>query len=350
MPVLSKQQQKKQVCFFLILCARLPRLCGMKYLISAYVTEPASLEDKRAYYAALATLPFDGYELPLLPGGALHADEAFLLANLAPGKDYVLSCIPATMTALGAGELLGLAAEDEAARARALALARQACAAVARLNAAQGRRAVLGVEVHSGPGAARGATSAAALQRSLVELAQWDWQGAEVYLEHCDAAGPHPPAKGFLALEEELAAVAGAAAALAALPPVAAAARAPARLGVVVQWARSVLETRDPATALAHVRAAAPLLAGVSFCGCSGADTLYGAWQDSHMAQEAYAPGSLLTAGAIADAGAALRQARPPRLAWVGSKAALRDAAPISPQRRADVHADLLAALRQALA
>jgi len=119
---------------------------------------------------------------------------------------------------------------------------------------------------------------------------------------------------------------------------------------VVVQWARSVLETRDPATALAHVRAAAPLLAGVSFCGCSGADTLYGAWQDTHMAHEAFAPGSLLTAGAIADAGAALRRARPPRLAWVGSKAALRDAAPISPQRRADVHADLLAALRRALA
>jgi hypothetical protein len=318
----------------------------MKYLISAYVTAPASLEEQAAYYAALGAIDFDGYEIPLLPGGVLHSDEAFLLRQLAPGKDVVLTCIPATMTELASGAVLGLAAEDEGARARGVALARQACAAVARVNAALGRRAVLGVQVHSGPGAGRGATSAAALQRSLVELAQWDWAGAELLVEHCDAAGPHPPAKGFLPLAEELAAVAGAEAELAALPPPAAPA---ARLGVVVQWARSVLETRDAATAVAHMLAAAPRLAGVSFCGCSGADTLYGAWQDTHMAHEAFAPGSLLTAGAIAEAGAALRGARPPRLAWAGSKAALRDAAPISPQRRADVHADLLAALRKAL-
>lgn len=320
----------------------------MEFAVSAYVTSPASLEEQASYYQHLRAADYSVIELPLLPTGLLHPDEPFLFSQLSSHPTplrVIITCVPATMTALTSTPpvLLGLAADDEPSRERALALTRQAQQALSRINHALGRPAVCGVAVHSGPGSSRGPTSASALQRSLVELAQWGWEGAALLVEHCDAAGPHPPSKGFLSLEQELSALTGAVTALAAQP-------AAAPLGLVLNWARSVLESRDAATPLAHIALASPHLRGFSFSGCSGQEGLYGAWQDTHMAHQPFAPGSLLTVQAIEECTRALRGA--PHLAWVGSKTALRDSDPLAltPQRRAEVHQHLLGIVRRVLA
>jgi hypothetical protein len=88
----------------------------------------------------------------------------------------------ATMVTLGTQPHFGLASDDEGGRSAAVAFMDSVRGAVARVNAAAGRPAVIAVEVHSAPsvgtpaGAAAGVTaSPAALHLSLAEVASWDW-------------------------------------------------------------------------------------------------------------------------------------------------------------------------------
>ena len=62
-------------------------------------------------------------------------------------------------------------------------------------------------------------------------------------------------------------------------------------IGICINWARSVLETRDPTTPLAHARVAGELLRGVVFSGCSGEGSVYGEWLDSHAPLKGEGPG-----------------------------------------------------------
>ncbi|MBL8691819.1 MAG: DUF4862 family protein, partial [Rhodospirillaceae bacterium] len=139
----------------------------------------------------------------------------------------------------------------------------------------------------------------------------WDWLGARIVIEHCDAyrAG-HPPIKGFLTLDDELKAIA--VANKSAKKPV----------GVAINWGRSVLETYKASTANDHIKQArdAGALAGVMFSGASGAQTPYGAWQDSHMPHAPMAEGSLLTEAEIKSSLAAAGS----KLDFVGAKIGIR--------------------------
>jgi hypothetical protein len=335
---------------------------GTPLLVGAYATAPrvdsAGRPEETSFYAALHAIPnFGGFEVPLLTGGVMHAtDERWLLGALFPrvaegGKrppSVILTCVPATMTALGSDPNFGLASDDARGRTAALALAKQARDAVARLNLAAGRRAVVAVEVQSAPCALRSArTSVASFIASLSEIAAWDWEGAVLVVEHCDAAPPsevaaskHAPIKGFLSLTEEIEAVraVNAAAPAGQLP-----------VGVSINWARSVLETRDAATADAHISLAGDLLRGIIFSGCSGApeDTGYGSWQDSHMPHADAARGSLLTAACVRSALAAAKAASAAPLLFTGAKITLQpDAAPAA--ARAAANADLLRIIKEA--
>jgi len=181
--------------------------------------------------------------------------------------------------------------------------------------------------VQSAPsqGPAGGAGSTAAFADSLSELAAWDWQGARIVIEHCDASrAGHPQHKGFLSLTDELAAIAKANRT----------ARAP--IGVNINWGRSVLETHNVATAAEHIAQArdAGALSGIIFSGASGEATPYGAWQDTHMPHAPAAgishaaAGSLMTEESIESALAATNGAK---LDFLGVKIAIRPAdAPVA--------------------
>ena len=100
----------------------------------------------------------------------------------------------------------------------------------------------------------------------------WDWQGAQIVIEHCDAAvSGRDFEKGFMPLTEEL--------------EVLAKFSDSPSIGMTINWARSAIEGRSADTPIEHlvVLQEAGLLNGVIFSGVSAQDTAYGAWKDTHM-------------------------------------------------------------------
>ncbi len=223
-----------------------------------------------------------GLELPFLDG-----DVCLPLAARVPGEwCHVVTMIPATMAALETDELYGLASRDASGREAALEQLRSVRDVVVR------RSDVLAVEIQSAP---RRTGSAAIFMGSLGEVASWDWDGVELVVEHCDAWTPaHPIEKGFLSFADELAAVASVQGGA-------------TRVTSGVNWARSVIESRDVATGAAHVAEAARhgLLGAVMFSSVADRESeLGGPWRDVHPAPAGIAgapDGSLLTAGMVAE-------------------------------------------------
>jgi len=250
----------------------------MPYILGAYAAAPKTpaydpvLEGR--YFAELRALEgVRGLELPFY--GTLHPhDVAALLTNLKPEWSYVLTGLPGTMDALTRNPHFGLASHSTAGRAAALDFCRGLRDAAATLNGRFGRPVVEAVELHTAPrqGPAGVAASAEALADSLREIRGWDWSGARLAVEHCDAHVPgRPPQKGFLRLESECEALAATEA-------------APTPAGIVINWGRSAIEGRSPDAPIAHLRAARArnLLCGLMLSGACAQDAVYGDWQDTH--------------------------------------------------------------------
>jgi len=225
-----------------------------------------------------------GLELPFLEGGVCLPAGASL-----PGEwCHLVTMIPATMGE--SSDLYGLASPDASGREAALGLLRSVREVVVR------RGDVLAVEVQSAPCRTG---SAAIFMDSLGEIAGWDWNGVELVVEHCDAwSEAHPVEKGFLPFADELAAVASVQGSA-------------TRVTAGVNWARSVIESRDVATGAAHVAQAARrgLLGALMFSSVGDRESaLGGPWRDVHLAPVGIpgAPeGTLLTAELIAETVAA---------------------------------------------
>ncbi len=243
----------------------------MNYIVGAYAASPTAAawdpELEAQYLAQVAALPgFRGLELPFT--GVLHRDEQWLLDHLGREWDLVLTAIPGTVARVAADPAFGLASTEHDGRIAAVEFTAALRSAVTRINDRTGRRSVLAVELHSAPTANGSATEFA---RSLGEIAQWDWDGAALTVEHCDAIRPEQPAqKGYLSLADELAVVAE-------IGPVA---------GVTVNWGRSAIEGRAAATAVEHIQSAvaADALTGLMFSGAAGRPGPFGEpWLDAHL-------------------------------------------------------------------
>lgn len=297
----------------------------MKYTLGAYAASPnhsgwdAALET--AFYNELKALPnIKGLEHPFL--GRLHQhDDDWFLANIAPDWDYVFTCIPGIMNALGQNPLFGIASDDEAGRLAALDFMQQACAAIGKLNAHLGRQAVTAIQIQTSPARHKASSSTAALMASLNTMLQWDWQGARIVIEHCDAlVDSHAASKGFLTLGDELEVITQLNTQLSTKQ----------HLGMVINWGRSVFETRRVEGALEHIQAAqaAGVLSGVMFSGVSDQDSEYGAWRDSHQPPKQSAlvqhgePGSWMTEHAMHNCLAACDD--PQALPVLGAKIGIR--------------------------
>ncbi|MFI5361509.1 MAG: DUF4862 family protein [Elusimicrobiota bacterium] len=282
----------------------------MKVFVSEYAAAPPGAPWDRAaedeLIEGLARLELAGLELPFYGDGRLHAhDEAWLIARLRPEWRLILTLLPGTMQRLKDDQVFGLASADADGRRRALDFAEEARRAVEKLSAALGRGAVAAVHLHSAPRLDAGAaSSAAAFAASLGDLRGRDWCGAELLGEHCDAAVPGRPFdKGFLSLDDELAAIARSS--------------GPTMTRVAINWGRSAIEARSADGPLRHLRRAREdgRLAGLFFSGATPADPNYGTWKDSHAPLSNSCPASLLTPAA---AKAALNEAG--ELAYLGLK------------------------------
>ncbi|WP_161606052.1 DUF4862 family protein [Microlunatus speluncae] len=243
----------------------------MRLIAGAYPAAPTDPVDQPEFLRRLAESDLiGGLELPYVD------DEARWSARALPGDwTHVVTTAPVTGLRTRDDASYGLASTDEAGRQRAIAVTRAMWEAVQRSGLT-----VAAIELQTAPARIG---SAEALSRSLTEIVSWDWAGAVVLVEHCDALVPgHEPEKGFLALADELAVT------------------RELGLGVVINWARSVIETRTPDGAVAQVKEAGDQLRGLMFSGV--ADTPVGrhpAWVDAHLPPAPYEPSSLLTADEI---------------------------------------------------
>lgn len=278
-------------------------------LVSAYAASPAHTQWdpalERPLLEGLCALPdVVGLEIPWL--GALHPhDTDWLRANVPAGATLALTGLPWVMRRCAADAAYGIASTDRDGRRAALEDLRGQADDARRLND-DGRARVALVSLHTAP---QLTGSRDALTESLGEIAGWDWDGAELVVEHCDAAVPgQAHEKGFLALADEMDAVT----------------RSGAPVGLWLNWGRSAIELRDADAVTAQVRACAEngLLRGLAFSGAAATDGPYGAaWVDAHLplASTDESSGSLLDDRRVADAVAA---AGP--LEWAGLKVSRR--------------------------
>ena len=263
------------------------------YIYAAYNAAPNDLAggpDEQQWYALLRAEPLiRGLELSFNAG--VHPGGATALAELLdPRWENVVTTIPGTIAGVARDAAYGLASASDVGRAAALDQVRRLHRDVAALVAAG--RPVIAVELHSAPTGG----SAERLTESLTEISSWDWGQTAVLLEHADALVPeHPPVKGWMRLEGEIAAVSAASAATG------------RQLGHTVNWGRSAIESASASGPLDHIRALGASLRGLMFSGASPLATPRSApWEDSHLALDTFEPESLLTTAALREALAAV--------------------------------------------
>lgn len=244
----------------------------MDFFVGAYAASPAlkewrpELEER--FMAGLREMPeVAGLEHPFY-GGIHRWDPEWFLQRVDRRWTYLLTCLPGTMQRMADEPKFGLASEDRGQRRQAVNFIRSACEAAGRMNDHLRKKAVVGVAIHSGPRPAPGVkVSRQAFADSLAEIGRLDWMGAQLMVEHCDAAlRTHAPDKGFLTLDDEIWALN----------------RSELDAGVLVNWGRSALEARHARGPVADIRRAGARLRGLMFSGVTHDHPFYGRWKDTH--------------------------------------------------------------------
>lgn len=271
-----------------------PKSIDRKLIVGAYAAYSSS-KDKGICWPILEELScldfVGGLEVPvtkqfqIFDSGTQDTLSRFLTL-LRPGWRNIVTLIPGTMQLLQDFPRFGLASNDEQGRNQATEYARSIHRQVMEINQARGELVIEAIELHSAPVASAG-SSVDSLVRSLREICSWDWQGVNLFLEHCDRyQRQFPVAKGFLSLEEEFRAWE---------------VLAQGGLQLLINWGRSALEARDPENPQRQIQllrsrgGAANALGALMFSGVTPQDPLYGEWLDSHAPFTAHCPNSLMT-------------------------------------------------------
>lgn len=294
----------------------------MNYFVGAYATAPSTVgwdkNEETLYYQQLRNLGnIQGLEHPFV--GKLHPfDDEWFLENIDDTWQFIFTSIPGVMSNLANNHHFGIASDNEAGRQAALDFYQQARQAIQKLNSHLNRQAVSSIKIHTAPNiSAQASSSKQALQKSLETMQSWDWHGAKLVIEHCDAyIASQIPEKGFMRLEDEISTVITVNEAL------------NCDIGISINWGRSAIEARSAAGPIEHIKKVyqSKLLKGIIFSGASGAQTPYGQWKDSHMPPEQafniphYAQGSLLTIEQIEKS---LQQCDCEQLDFIGGKISL---------------------------
>lgn len=257
-----------------------------KFVVGAYASLPKSREEQKQYYDLLGTQNWvSGTEIPY-PGDLADPQTRAWLANAIPSSWHknTITAIPGTMRHINfdPDPEFGLASPDEEGRLRAISFFKDIRQAIADFANLRNSCDISHIEIHTAP---TRIASAGAMKKSLDELAQLDWLGAKLVIEHCDRyiEGQNPE-KGFLPLENEIQIAKD------------------TGIGVTINWGRSVVEERNAQAAIAHVREArkAGVLQGVMFSGAGPDATQYGyEWIDGHLPMSPDEPTSLMTSKEI---------------------------------------------------
>lgn len=281
-----------------------------KYVVGAYPASPAHSDWNPVLESSFfQLLSLDSricaLELPWL--GSLHPhDENWLLKNYPESFHAVFTDIPFVMSRLSQSATYGLASGDEGGRKSAISDLRTLNDGVRKFNDSRQKQVVSVVEIHTAPRKVGEVTS---LAKSLEEVAGWNWDGASLVIEHCDAwVEGQQPEKGFLTLEGEIEAIG----------------LSGINAGIFINWGRSAIELRDADLVVEQIAKARErgVLRGLIFSGTSDQEGIFGpAWIDAHhpfQRSERHIYGDPLSLLTGSRAASALREAGP--LPWIGIK------------------------------
>ena len=272
-----------------------------RYIVGAYATSPNLFtwnEDTELnYFNGLKKLQsIRGLELPFW-GDSLHPfNTQWLLSNLDPKWENVLTCVPGTMKRLESDSCFGLASKKEKSRNEAIKFYLKAFKYINQLKSQFGQKSVAAIYITSSPFINHHHVygDKENFFLSLCELATWDWGNTKLLIEHCDtynSKNPNPK-KGFLSLVDEIDVIKQTNE------------KHGTSFGVVINWGRSAIEYRNVNGPIQHIKYAAEnnVLGGIMFSGTTTNDNnLYGAWSDLHMPPAPFAdyqyfePESLMT-------------------------------------------------------
>lgn len=248
----------------------------MTYFISAYAASPSSQlwqpQLESDYFHALAACPdIIGIEHPF----EINVDKyplSWLRSHIPDHWSMIITALPSSMTTMLKNPYFGLASQNKDARKQAALLMEEISQYIQNINDIFGRKLIKAVHFHSLPKNSDQAIYGCidSLKYSLDDMSHFGWDGAELNLEHCDAyiAGQKPD-KGFLLLSDEIEAI-----------------QQTGDFGLVLNWARSVIEGRSILEVIKHISMAkeAHLLRGFFFSGCTDQmNHPYGIWKDTHM-------------------------------------------------------------------
>lgn len=241
------------------------------YVVSAYPASPAhsnwNPDVEREFFNSLSKDSRIGaLELPWL--GSLHPhDDAWLIKHLPEDFSAVITDIPFVMSRIGQTVHYGLASNDKDGRKAAINDLRNFNEAVHNFNDARQRQVVSVIEIHTAP---RKTGDVHPLASSLEEIASWNWGGASLAIEHCDAwVEGQQPEKGFLTLNQEIEAIQ----------------LSGVDIGLFINWGRSAIELRSADRVAEQITSAreSGFLQGLIFSGASDQDGVFGpAWIDAH--------------------------------------------------------------------
>lgn len=257
------------------------------FLIGAYAALPSSRSEQEQFYAELGNAPWvNGLEIPLRD--SITDDLPWFAARLSPSfTTNVLTPIPAVVGHVEKNPKFGIASPDDEGRDAALRFLIDGIEKTKEINDAVGRQFFTYIALHTAP---RQYAAKDALVRSLAQLEQLDTDGAKFVIEHQDAfIQGQTPEKGFLSLDDEIAALDEAGA---------------ERTFISLNWGRSAIEGRGADLPLKHIQQAgrSGKLAGVIFSGANDVDGDYGhAWIDAHVALKRDEPSSIMTEELVAD-------------------------------------------------
>lgn len=243
-----------------------------KFVVGAYPASSAhqkwNPDEEKALFSLLTNdLRIGALELPWM--GKLHPhDTEWLIENYPKNLDAIITTIPFVMKQMAIDPYYGISSTNSDSRLAAISNIRDVLDAVNKLHERSGRAIVKLIEIHSAP---RQFGDPTYLTESLVEISSWDWGDVAIAIEHCDAfIADQSPEKGFLSLEEEIAAIGNSS----------------TNIGIFINWGRSAIELRGFEGVEGHIKRAkeANLLRGLIFSGASDRKGLFGeAWTDAHL-------------------------------------------------------------------
>jgi len=251
----------------------------MEYIIGAYTSAPSLVGESKENETYFYELLFDrlsdikGLEIPFF-GESIHQfGDEYLIDLLNADWNNVITAIPATFEALKKNKHFGLASDDEDSRKSAIKVHKKLNKILQKINDTKGRQAISAVQIATAPSVPKKdiSSSSESFIKSFEEMLLWDWDGADLLIEHCDSSQKnHLYQKGFFSIEKEVEILDS---------------FQDTNIGLVLNWARSAIEGQDVKTVIEHINIAQEkdLLKGFIFSGTCINDKTYGNWSDSHM-------------------------------------------------------------------